>query len=76
VTVAWATADGTAKAGSDYVAASGSVTIAAGATKAVFKVTVLGDHVSEGDETFLVKVTSAVNGDPGSPGTITLRNDD
>jgi hypothetical protein len=76
VTVNWTTADGTAKAGSDYVAASGSVTIAAGSAKANVKVTILGDHVPEGDETFSVKVTSAVNGNPGSPGTVTLRNDD
>jgi hypothetical protein len=52
------------------------VTVAAGATKANVKVTVLGDHVVESDETFLVKATSAVNGNPGSPGVITLHNDD
>src|SRR5205085_9216194 len=57
-TVAWATSNATATAGSDYAAASGFVTFAAGATTATFTVAVLGDNVVEGDETFVVTLSS------------------
>ncbi len=66
VVVAFTTADGTATAGSDYTATSGTVTIPAGATAAVVRVPVLGDRTWERDETVQVRLTgiSAVNG-PG-----------
>ena len=47
VTFNWATAAGTATAGVDYVAASGSRTIAAGATTATIGITVNGDVLAE-----------------------------
>src|SRR5262249_57397002 len=46
----YTTADGTAKAGSDYVAASGTVTFAPGETVKTFVVNVIGDTVVEPTE--------------------------
>ncbi len=55
VTYTIATADGTATAGSDYVASSlSNETIAAGATSKTFAVTLNGDTTTEPDETFTV----------------------
>jgi hypothetical protein len=58
VTVAYATADGTATAGSDYVAHSGTLSFAAGVTALTVRVGVLGDSVSEPDETFFVNLSA------------------
>ncbi len=75
--VAWATAPGTAAAGSDYASASGRVTFAAGQTTAKIFVSVLGDNVVEPDETFTVVLS-----DPrgltigGATGTVRIVNDD
>ena len=52
VTFNWTTAAGSATAGTDYVAASGSRTIAAGVTTATIGITVNGDVADELDETF------------------------
>jgi hypothetical protein len=57
VTVEYATADGSALAGSDYTATSGVLTIAAGATSATLAVPVLGDTVDEDDETLTVTLS-------------------
>ncbi|HEX6625089.1 MAG TPA: Calx-beta domain-containing protein, partial [Pyrinomonadaceae bacterium] len=78
VSVAYATADQTAAAGSDYDAATGTVNIAAGATSATFDVIVRGDTTDEPDETFLVNLSNPSNatiGDAQGVGTI-LDNDD
>ena len=61
VTVHYATADWSATAGSDYTATSGDVTILAGDTTATFTVPVLGDHLAEQDETFVVNLSGAPN---------------
>ncbi len=61
VTVDYATSDDTAEAGSDYTAASGTVSIAAGAASATFDVTVTDDSVGEADEAFTVTLSDAVN---------------
>jgi chitinase len=58
VTVGYATANGTATAGSDYVTASGTVTFPAGSTSQTVSVTLNGDTTVEGDETFLVNLSS------------------
>lgn len=50
VTVAYATADGTATAGSDYTAASGKLTFAPGETSKTIAVPIIGDTVVEADE--------------------------
>ncbi len=52
VTVKYATEDGTAKAGEDYTATSGTLTIPAGQTSGQIKVPVTGDTAFENDETF------------------------
>ena len=62
VTVDWATADGTATAGEDYVAASGSVTFAPGETSATISVDVVADGAAEGDEAFSVVLSSPGGG--------------
>jgi hypothetical protein len=50
VNVAYSTADGSAAAGSDYVAKSGTVTILKGDTSATVKVLISGDRVTESTE--------------------------
>ncbi|MBA8804503.1 hypothetical protein FB382_002794 [Nocardioides ginsengisegetis] len=77
VTVHYATTDGTAKAGSDYTATSGDLTIPAGQTTGHIDVPVLSDTVNEPDETLTVTLTSpgyGTLGDDSATGTIT--NDD
>lgn len=59
VVVNYATADGTALAGSDYVSTTGSVTFAAGVTKKLVRVYVNGDTTVEANETFRLLLTSA-----------------
>jgi hypothetical protein len=54
--IPYATADGTAVAGSDYTAKSGKVSIAAGSTSAQFAVTLVGDLTPEPDEAFMVNL--------------------
>jgi serine/threonine-protein kinase len=73
-----ATANGSAVAGSDYVASSLSgQAIAAGATSTIFNVVINGDTVVEPNETFIVtlaNVSGATVGDGQATGTIV--NDD
>jgi hypothetical protein len=57
VKVDYATANGTATAGSDYVAKAGTVTFAPNDTSEDVTVLVNGDTVNEDDETFLVNLT-------------------
>jgi hypothetical protein len=54
VTVNYATANGTATAGSDYQAKSGSVTFAPGETIKTITIVVNGDKAKESNETFFV----------------------
>jgi hypothetical protein len=61
VTVNYATADGTAVAGQDYVAVSGTLTFAPGETTKTIAVPVIGDRIAEANETFLVNLSSAAN---------------
>jgi hypothetical protein len=74
VTFDWATPAGTASAGVDYVTASGSLTIAAGATSATIAITVNGDVLDEVNETFTVALSNPANAtiaDGSGLGTIT-----
>ena len=74
VTFDWATAAGTAAAGVDYVTASGSRTIAAGATTTTVAITVNGDVTDEANETFTVGLSNPANAtiaDGSGAGTIT-----
>ena len=58
VTVRWSTANGSATAGRDYIAASGVATFRPGQRTATANVWVLGDWVKEGNETFFVNLSS------------------
>ena len=74
VTVAYATSDGTATAGSDYTAVSGTLTFAAGETEKTVSVPVLEDDHNEGSETLTLRLSSpsgATIDDGEATGTIT-----
>jgi ELWxxDGT repeat protein len=61
VTVDFATADGTATAGTDYQAQSGTLTIPAGTTSGTIVVPVIGDLIDENNETVLLNLSNPVN---------------
>jgi hypothetical protein len=73
VTVAYATSDGTASAGSDYVATNGVLAFLAGETNKFITVRVYGDTNQEPGETVLVNLSgamSAILGDAQGVGAI------
>ncbi|MGH2898619.1 MAG: Calx-beta domain-containing protein, partial [Solirubrobacteraceae bacterium] len=75
--VAYATADRTARAPSDYAARSGTLTFAAGETRKTITVDVAGDSDDEPDERFAVILSSPVNLALGRPeGGVTILDDD
>lgn len=59
VTVNYATEEGTASAGSDFTATTGTVTFDPGETSKAVAVTVLGDTMFEDDETFIVRLSGS-----------------
>jgi hypothetical protein len=78
VSVDYATGDGTASAGSDYVAESGTLTIPAGQTSAAITVDVNGDTAVEPNETLVVTLSNPVLAKivPPTSATGTIVNDD
>ena len=79
VTVDYATSNGTATAGVDYTAASGSLTFAAGETTKTVSVPVLHDAHDEGSETLtltLSNASGAVIKSDRATATGTITNDD
>ena len=77
VTVAWTTADGTAKAGSDYVASSGTVTFPAGSTSQQVAVAILGDAIVETSESFTLTLSTPVGATLGTAtASATIVDDD
>ena len=79
VTVAYATADGTALAGSDYTAAEGTLTFAAGAAASqTIAVTLIDDTVDESEtETFTVTLSDAAHATlDGASAVGTIMDDD
>ena len=58
VSVDYATADGTAKAGEDYEAISGTLTFAAGETEKTLQVPILDDAIDEGNEKFEMRLSN------------------
>jgi Metallo-peptidase family M12B Reprolysin-like/Calx-beta domain len=76
VTVAFATADDTATAGSDYVATTGTLTFAPGVTSLSVTVSVISDLVDEADETFFVNLSAPVGGTIGDGQGVGTINDD
>ena len=74
VTVDYATSDGTATAGSDYTATSGTLTFSAGETEKTVSVPVLDDAHNEGSETLTLTLSNpsgAYLADGTATGTIT-----
>lgn len=77
VTVSYATANGTATAGTDYTAASGSLTFAPGETTKTITVSVTADTTYESNEGFYVNLSSPTNAAlADSQGLGTITNDD
>jgi hypothetical protein len=77
VSVRWSTANGTAVAGSDYTAASGTVTFAPGQTSKTVSVQVRGDRTRERDESFVVRLASPTHATIGiGTAVAAIRNDD
>src|SRR5439155_24464914 len=77
VTVDFTTADGTATAGSDYIAVSGTLSCPPGTTTTNVSVRVIGDTIQETDEFFSVRLTNAVNATIArGQGQGAIRNDD
>ncbi len=78
VTVSYATADGTATAGSDYVAASGTVTFEPGTTSRPIALQAMGDTLAEPNENLTVVLGGATNATiaANSGGLITIADDD
>jgi uncharacterized repeat protein (TIGR01451 family) len=75
--VNYATADGTATAGSDYTATSGTLTFAPGVTTQTISVPVIGDSTNEPNETFMVTLSSPTNATiTTATGTGTIVNDE
>ncbi|MBC7858661.1 MAG: Ig-like domain-containing protein, partial [Burkholderiaceae bacterium] len=80
LSVTFASADGSARAGSDYTAASGSLVFAAGSTSKTFTVAVRGDTAVEGNENFYVSLTGATGATLGKDAavraSVSINNDD
>ncbi len=77
VTVDYATADGTATAGSDYQSTSGTLTFNAGETSKTITVPVYGDTTAESNETFYVNLTNPSNATiADGQGVGTIQDDD
>jgi Calx-beta domain len=71
-TVAYATADGTAKAGKDYTEKTGTVTFGPGETTKQIKIAISADTINEGDEAFSVALSNASGAALGAPRTETV----
>jgi Ca2+-binding RTX toxin-like protein len=77
VSVAYATANGTATAGSDYTATSGTLVFAPGDVSKEIAVPIVGDTAFEPDETLTLTISNPVNGTIGTAtATGTITNDD
>ncbi len=77
VSMSYTTVDGAARAGEDYGAVSGAVTIPYGATAATVTVPVVGDTLAEPDESFSLRLSEPVHGVLArGDGTATVIDDD
>ena len=77
VTVEYATEDGTATAGTDYTAVSGTLTFEADETEKEVRVPILGDGDAESDENFTVTLSNSSAGTlVRATATGTIENDD
>ena len=78
VTVAYATTDGTATDGNDYLSAFGTLSFAAGETSKTVSVFILDDSYGEGPETFTLSLSNPVNATLGAntTATVTITSDE
>ncbi|MFM7111989.1 MAG: cellulose binding domain-containing protein, partial [Planctomycetota bacterium] len=77
VTVAYATQNGTATGGSDYVSAKGTIVFTPGETSRTVPIVVNGDSNEEPDETFSLTLSGVTGATLARPvATMTIRNDD
>ena len=77
ISIDYTTADGTALAGSDYTAASGTLTIDSGSRTGTISVPVLDDEIDEPDESFTVTLSGATNATiADSQGAATITDND
>ncbi len=78
VSVTYATADGTATAGRDYVPISGTLVFAPGQSAQTVTVEIVDDALSEAQETFSLNLTGSVNANLGTPAAtlVTLVDND
>ena len=78
VTLDYVTSNGTATAGNDYVAASGTLTIPALATSGTINIPINGDTAVEPDETFSIALSNPTNAGFlfTTNVTVTIANDD
>lgn len=77
LSVNYATTDGTATDGSDYVGATGTLTWADGdSSDKTVTVTILGDTVVEADETFTVTLSDPTSGASLDTATVTITDND
>ena len=77
VTVKYTTQPGTATAGSDYTATSGTLTFSPGQTTKTVQIAITDDALAEGDETFsLVLSDSSFAAITDNTGVITIRDND
>ena len=73
LTVDFATADGTAIAGQDYTATSGTLTFSGGETSKTFQIPITEDAPTEPNETFTVSLRNPSNFDSlGIPNTLSV----
>lgn len=77
VTVSYVAEGGTAAAGTDFIAQSGSVDFAPGTTTPqTAKVRIIGDTLVEPEEDFTLRITDASNASVGASGRVVIANDD
>ena len=78
VTVPYATSNGTATAGSDYTATSGTLTFAPNQTSQTIRLPIVDDTLDEVDETVALALSTPTNATLGvsSTSTVTIRDND
>jgi uncharacterized repeat protein (TIGR01451 family) len=78
VRVDYATADGTAQAGSDYLSAANTLTFPPGSTTQSFPVSIIDDGAPEADETVNLSLSNPQNSALGAPvaAVLTIVDDD
>jgi PKD repeat protein len=76
VSVRYATADGTALAGTDYAPTNGLLTFPAGTTNLSLALRILQDAAVELNETFTINFSNATNAVAGPAGVVTILDDE